>query len=114
MVACRMRAATGFRSFANARTPSRSASNGMLPPPAVGSSTNMLAIFPPTASLRIAFSFVLGVYWKARPYPYGLRAEIFTCALCSVYSLLRKDRIPMNTDCMKKLIMIGIGRQQRC
>src|SRR3546814_1826354 len=37
MVAFSISAATGFRSFANTEKPSRAVSNGMEPPPAVGS-----------------------------------------------------------------------------
>ena len=66
IVALRIRAATGFRSFAMAWNPSLPASNGMLPPPAVGSSTRMSPeSLPKWLWIQVASSRS-GVWEKAR------------------------------------------------
>jgi hypothetical protein len=51
-VAFSMSTATGFRSLLTVPNPKRAASKGILPPPAVGSKTRMLASFSTFAASR--------------------------------------------------------------
>lgn len=71
-VALRISAATGFKSFASVVKPRRVASNGIDPPPAVGSRmVGVVTLRSATSDCSHFRSSLEGVHVKAREYPYA-------------------------------------------
>ena len=90
-VARPMRTATGLRSLAYVVNPSRIASKGTAPPPAVGSST---VVSPSIESANQSASSTDGVYRKARTYPYASAPSRFPVRVATAIRALAATGSP--------------------
>ena len=95
IVASNNSAETGLRSFATVIHPSLCDSSGILPPPAVGSSTCIASRFFCVVSFSQTRSPSLGMYVNALLYPYGLPSFLFSRLAWSI-----KRRVCIGSPCM--------------
>ena len=112
-VALRIRPATGFRSLATLLHPMRPASRGMLPPPAVGSSTENVFKPPSTRSVRPFLVIFARQVCERSFVPIGVGTEVFFGSLCDVDASACLDRISVDSQHVQEPFAVGVGRKQR-